>query len=659
MTAEHRDDRRRRRGLPVVLAGLVAALLTLSGCVSIPSSGRVEAGGDVDQQGARSALRVTAAGPAAGADERQLVEGFLAAVAGLDDFTVAREFLAPGAGSWRPTERTVVYENLLTFGPVVGDGDAVSISVRASVVGRIDESGRYTEQRPAVEELPFDLVRVGGEWRIAALPPGVLVSEVDRDRVLTAFGVYFTDPTETYLVPDVRWFPQLSSSATSLTRALLAGPSAPYLGALESAAPAGTRLDLSSVQVENGVATVDLTDEVLLADVRSRAVLLAQLRQTLRAVPGVSSVRMTVDGVQVEDPDGGDTLGSPTLVVDPGVDSRPLVLAPATEPDADPADVDPADADAAGAGSEPEAAAPVDATAGATAPAGDVVAEGGGEVAPPDVAPGVAVELDASGRPLAPAGSSVLRLDLDGASPLAGTEGVAEQVRTGLAVAQDGDSVAGLDATRGSLWVQQPGAAAVELVTGRDLTTPSFDPPGQSWVWTVSQGDPAGDEVPQVLAAAAAVVPVEARWLGAGDEVRALRVSRDGTRVLVVLARADGAVQVQVRGVRRDATTGRPLSLSQAAFDVAPELADAVDASWVSDDEVVVLGRTGEEPLRPVVVQVGGLTEPLAPTPGAVSVTAALGERTVVVGTADGTVLRRSGSLWLDGPFGVSPAHGG
>jgi two-component system sensor histidine kinase MtrB len=136
-----------------------------------------------------------------------------------------------------------------------------SVSVQVDVVARIDEAGRYVEQAPTPEELSFDLVQVGGEWRIADLPAGVVVSQVDAARVLTPFEVYFLDPTERYLVPDVRWFPQLTSSATSLARALLGGPSAPYLRALGSAAPAGTRLDLPTVQVVDGVATVDLTDD--------------------------------------------------------------------------------------------------------------------------------------------------------------------------------------------------------------------------------------------------------------------------------------------------------------------------------------------------------------------------------------------------------------
>jgi hypothetical protein len=611
---------------PALLAAVLVVLLPA--CVSIPTQGRVVAGGDVNQQGVRSALRVTAAGPADGADARQIVEGFLAAVAGLDDYGVAREFLAPDALSWRPGDQTVVYESVPTFAPTIADDDGATVRVRTSVVARIDESGRYTEQPAAAEEQEFRLEQVDGEWRIVELPAGVLVSEVDAERVLFPFGVYFADPTSTYLVPDVRWFPQLTSSATALVRALLGGPSPPYLGALRSAAPAGTRLDLPTVPVENGVATVDLTEEVLVAGAGERALLIAQLRQTLRAVPGVSSVRVTVDGSPLDEPVGTDAVGAPTLAVDPSVDDRPIVLGP--PPDG--ADVPTGTAD--------------DETAGSTG------GDDEGDEATADL------QIGSDGRPVAPPGSTVLRLDLDGASPLPGAAGLAGEVATGLAVAPDGNTVAGLDATRTSLWVQQPGASPVELVTGRELTTPSFDPPPLAWVWTVSAPDPDGDAPPVVRAAASSVEEVEARWLATGDEVRTLRVSRDGARALVVVAHADGTVDVEVRGVRRDAT-GRPLSLSQAAFAVAPELVDAVDAAWVNDDQVVVLGRSGDEALRPVLSRVGGETTSLAPTPNAVSVTSALGERNIVVGTEDGTVLRRSGSLWLDGPFGVSPAFGG
>ena len=311
--------------------------MLLAGCVSIPTTGRVVAGGDVGQQGARAALRVTAAGPAEGADEREVVEGFLAAVAGLDDFSVAREFLAPEALQWRPGDQTVVHADVAVPGPTVRTSDGVAtVPVQVDVVARIDEAGRYVEQAPTPEQLSFDLVQVDGEWRIADLPSGVVVSQVDAARVLTPFEVYFLDPTERYLVPDVRWFPQLTPSATSLVRALLGGPSAPYLGALVSAAPAGTRLDLPTVAVVDGVATVDLTDEVLLADQEERALLRAQLRETLRAVPGVSTVAVTVDGSPLDSNADPGSLEPATLVVDPGIDDRPYVLgAPPVDTEAD------------------------------------------------------------------------------------------------------------------------------------------------------------------------------------------------------------------------------------------------------------------------------------------------------------------------------------
>ncbi|MFC3687794.1 LpqB family beta-propeller domain-containing protein [Aquipuribacter hungaricus] len=645
--------RRSARARPVG-RGLLAALLglLLAGCVAIPTDGRVVAGGDVGQEGARAALRVTAEGPAEGADERQVVEGFLAAVAGLDDFSVAREFLAPDALDWRPGDQTVVHDDVAVFSPTVRTADDVaSVQVQIDVVARIDEAGRYVEQAPTPEEVGFDLVQVRGEWRIADLPPGVLVSQVDAARVLTDFEVYFLDPTLRYLVPDVRWFPRLTSSATSLVRALLGGPSTPYLGALVSAAPAGTRLDLPTVQVVDGVATVDLTDEVLDADREERALLRAQLLQTLRAVPGVAEVVVSVDGSPLDQLTGQDAPDAPQLLVDPVVDDRPFVLG-----------APPADAVAPGSQGEVEGETG-DGTEGEAEVEGETPALG--DAGPVDGGASVPV-LGADGRPLAAPGSSVLRLDRLDPVPVEGTDPLAAEVATGLAVSQDASVLAGLDASRRTLWLQtQAGAAPLPLVSGRgELLAPSFDPPGLPWVWTVSAGTAGSGEVPTVLAATAgdgaapATELVEARFLVPGDEVRAVRVSRDGARVLLVVSHGDGSVDVEVRGVRRDAA-GRPLSLSEAAFTVAAPLSDAVDAGWVTDEQVVVLGREGEEAVGPVVSQVGGTTEALAPTPGAVSVSAGSSARSIVVGTADGTVLRRSGALWLDGPAGVSPVYPG
>ena len=627
---------------------VVTALL--SSCVSLPTAGRVVDGGVVGSDSGRAALRVAATGPVPGAGPEEIVQGFLAAVAGLDDYSVAQEFLAPQAQiAWRPDERTLIHSGVTTVQPVAEEGGEPGtrqLEILATVEARIDDSGERTQEADPVEQRhPVTLTEVDGEWRISAVPQGVLVSAVDADRVLAPYAVYFPDPSRTYLVPDVRWFPQLPSSATPLVRALLGGPSAPLLAALDtSSVPTGTRLALNTVRVEeDGVAVVDLTEEALEADDEDLAMLRHQLDRTLRAVPGVVGVELRVDNALLEEPAGtvpGQTLNLP---VDPVVDTNPYVLGLAP------------DAAHAAAGATADAAAGSDGatTAGTPTPGPDAATVVGA-----DGRAGSPAVVAAPDRPVAVPGAVVLRLGRDGPEEVPGTAELSAQVSTGLAVSADGDTFAGLDAERTTLYLQRPGAAAVAEVTGADLATPSFDPAPYGWVWTATAAS-AQDDRPRVLVVGNGMEEVEVGWLGAGDTVRALRVSRDGARVVLVVSRADGTVQVEMAGVRRDAA-GRPVALSGSTLPVAVGLSDAVDVAWVTADEVVVLGATGEEALRPVLAQVGGTTTPLAPAPQAATVTSGFGPRNIVVGTRTGTILTRSGSQWVDAATqGVAPAFPG
>ena len=619
-----------RRSLWVLV---LAALL--SSCVSLPTSGRVVDGGVVGSDAGRAALRVAATGPEPGAAPEEIVTGFLAAVAGLDDYSVAQEFLAPQAQlTWRPDERTLIHSGVATVQPVEEDSGVPGtrqLEILATVEARIDDSGERVQEPDPVEQRQLvTLTQVDGEWRISSVPQGVLVSAVDAERVLAPYAVYFPDPSGSYLVPDIRWFPQLPSSATPLVRALLGGPSAPLLAALDtSSVPTGTRLALNTVRVEDdGVAVVDLTEEVLEADGAALEMLRHQLDRTLRAVPGVVRVELRVDNAPLEQPAGQQ---GPNLPVDPVVDTSPYVLGLPEAVDPGPAQA----SDVAGA------AASGDATVDAPSPTAGAPAV----VAAPD-------------RPVAVPGAVVLRLGRDGPEVVPGTDDLSARISTGLAVSPAGDTFAGLDAERTTLYLQQPDTAAVAALTGEDLTTPSFDPAPYGWVWTATAAS-AQDDRPRVLVVGNGVEEVEVGWLGAGDTVRALRVSRDGARVVLVVARADGSVGVEMAGVRRDAA-GTPVALSGSTLPVAVGLSDAVDVAWVTADEVVVLGRTGEESSRPVLAQVGGTTTPLAPTPQAATVTSGFGPRNIVVGTRTGTILTRSGSQWVDAATqGVSPAFPG
>lgn len=589
---------------------------SLSACVSLPTSGRVVGGGAVGGEGGRAALRVAATGPIPGASPEEVVQGFLAAVAGLDDYAVAQEFLAPGArASWRPDERTLIHSGTTTVEPGDGAEEDAEPAVRrldvlATVEARIDDSGERTQEAvPVQQRQELTLTRVAGEWRISTLPPGVLVSSVDADRVLSPYALYFPDQSRSYLVPDVRWFPQLASSATPLVRALLGGPTAPLLAAVDtSSVPTGTRLALGTVRVEeDGSAVVDLTEDVLAADDADLALLRDQLDRTLQPVPGVSRVELRVENNLLEEaaPPGGQ---APNLPVDPVVDNTLHVLGlPPDQPDIESA--------------EPPA-----------------------DVAGPD-------------RPVAEPGSVLLRIGRDGPEVVPDTESLAALVATGLAVSGDG-SFAGLDAARTTLVLQRPGGVAAAVVSGADLTTPSFDPEPFGWVWTATAAT-AQDDRPRVLVSGNEVDEVEVGWLRPGDTVRALRVSRGGARVVLVVAEAEGAVRVHMAGVSRDAS-GKPVALSGSTLPVAVGLTDAVDVAWVTSDDVVVLGRSGEEALRPVLAQVGGTTSVLAPAPQAATISSGSGERNIVIGTGTGTILTRSGSQWVDAATqGVAPAFPG
>ncbi|WP_345713027.1 LpqB family beta-propeller domain-containing protein [Kineococcus glutinatus] len=223
------------------------------------------------------------------------------------------------------------------------------------------------------------------------------------------------------------------------------------------------------------------------------------------------------------------------------------------------------------------------------------------------------------------------------------------------AVSPVGGPVAFLAAAGRQLQLQQPGGpAVVALTAGSVLLPPSVDPAG--WVWT---GTAAGLLVVRAAVPAAAPVAVQGPAEGFGGAVTRVRVSRDGTRAVVVTTGAGGAPAVAVHGVQRD-ERGRPLRLAAAGPVLAPGVVAVLDAAWLGADHVALLVRRAREvDPRPVLAQVGGPVRLLPPVPGAVSVAAGEAERGVAVGTADGRVLVRSGADWVPVTDGRYPAYPG
>ena len=245
-------------------------------------------------------------------------------------------------------------------------------------------------------------------------------------------------------------------------------------------------------------------------------------------------------------------------------------------------------------------------------------------------------------------GDVLERLDGDRSEPVADLPSLEGLGPSHPASGYGGGTLAVLVQERSQLRALVPGTEEVSeaLVEGADLTAPSFD--WRGWVWT-SPAVSAGI----VLAALpnANTVEVDAAWL-AGRRVTSLRVSRDGARVVVASTAPDGTAHVDVAGVVR-ATDFAPQQLTDPLpVGVGSDLVLAEEAVWVDENRVAVLGRrAGDEETRVLPVEIGGLVlDPSAPVPGAVTLTAARGDRTLLVSTSDGRLLVQQGAAWAEVP---------
>ena len=304
--------RSRRRGrAPLAGIGLAATVL-LVGCAGIPSSGPVREAGQVAGVGDEPFTRILAAPPADGAPPEAIVSGFLTASASFDDdHAVAREFLTNDAArAWTAGPRVAVYvadTAQIPPPPKTTGASSATVHFTAAQAGLVSEQGAYSglPDRTFVDE-DFGLRRVGGQWRIATLPSELLLTTNDLSRAFRSYDIYFPNPARSVVVPDQILVPVGPGASTSLVRALLAGPT-PWLSpAVRTAIPAGTKLVVDSVPVRDGVVQVDLTAPAANIARAEAQAMSAQFVWTLRQIAGITTVRITVDGVPLRVPGVGD-----------------------------------------------------------------------------------------------------------------------------------------------------------------------------------------------------------------------------------------------------------------------------------------------------------------------------------------------------------------
>lgn len=277
---------------------LLGCLLMLAGCASVPRTsdpiviGTPAPGVDRGSAG----LGIQPGGPEPDAPADAIVRGFIKSLTATDTgYSVAREFLTPQqASSWTPTEQVTIIDVAYAATPASTEGRVV---LNANRVAQVDTAGTYYVDNSGLE-YEFDLVQIQGQWRISNPPQNLILDTRSFESLYTAASVYFSDPSGTRLVPDVRYFRNNPEQrANRLVQALLNGP----VSALEP----GVRNEFDEpVTLRSAVAfgtspiTIDLGGMGQKSEAELR-VASAQLMWTLRDL-GVTSLRITNEGVPIE-----------------------------------------------------------------------------------------------------------------------------------------------------------------------------------------------------------------------------------------------------------------------------------------------------------------------------------------------------------------------
>ncbi|WP_420753557.1 MtrAB system accessory lipoprotein LpqB [Rhodococcus sp. O3] len=208
----------RRVAAPVLL---LALLLGVSGCASLPDSSSPQAIGTI----ARPSATTEVAAPAPGREPDLLLRDFLlASTDPTNRHQAARQYLTPEMTSrWDDAASATIVEKVDVL-PESRSGDRATYVIRATRVGFLEEGGLYRADQGPFEE-KVTLVRTDGEWRIDDLPPGVVM---DRPQFLNTYqrrSLFFVDPSGQTVVPDPRWIAGTQEQAASqLIELLVEGP---------------------------------------------------------------------------------------------------------------------------------------------------------------------------------------------------------------------------------------------------------------------------------------------------------------------------------------------------------------------------------------------------------------------------------------------------
>jgi len=569
---------------------------TLAGC-GLATDPTIRPGLDVEDEPRERTNRIPR-GPAAGASPEGIIAGFIHAGATTGEgLKATRAFLTAVLASdgWIPDSKTVIYSGSEPKITRVWTA-ANTYRTRVRVLATIDSEGRYAVAPPNLwETFTFVVQEVEGEWRIDELDDGFgrLLAPREVRFLFEDYPVHYPAIGWNALVVDQRWFPQ-DQLATRLARAQL-GRTPEYLkGAVTT--DDGAELAVDAVPVREGVAQVDLDRATIADDATSRRQLAAQLVATLMSLREVAEVVITISGSPMDlDVDGALTTPEQLGFTDRTQTNAPTVLARR----------------------------------------GTKVVQVGHRLA--SLTSRGMQRADSEFEPLSES-SQLLALRPDGKE-------LAEVNRSGTEVTRY--------RTNGTV-VDVPSFAA-------DMTRPCYDYRDVLWLGGSGLGRETGHRLWAINATAdpddtAATAPkhVAAPWLGERLVISAV-VSPEGGRIAVISeARRGMGSTLEVSGVIRKAN-GLPTETSSSSFRIAADLVEMIDAVWVGESTLAVIGRRDKQTLmQPYLVDVGGRTRPLTPRPGTAMVTTTGDDEDVVLTSRQGRVFQKAGGRWQE----IKPVDG-
>lgn len=178
------------------------------------------------------------------------------------------------------------------------------------------------------------------------------------------------------------------------------------------------------------------------------------------------------------------------------------------------------------------------------------------------------------------------------------------------------------------------------VASGTSLARPSIDASG--WTWTVDNGQSTRIlAVPENPAVNGKVRPIAADWLN-GSNVSSIRISRDGTRALIVSS-SKGNTSVSISGIVRD-SDGTPRGFAPPMF-LYPTVPVTM-AVWDSDSSFIVAQSNPTGSVEAERISLAGKPEKFQPLLGMIGLSAGPGDRRPVFAEIKDQLYTRVGNSW-------------